>query len=143
VLEAVFDPLGLGATDPATLASAIITRRATTPFSSMYSTNPNDTSSSFAGFLDTQTSYLTAAEINAVKENCDASLYNTTLATSWTGVNVTTTEFCYSSNVYSAVSTGKVQNTYRETKRVFEDDGTFNIASAWGTTLNYWKEIIP
>ena len=67
VLEAVFDPLGLGATDPATLASAIITRRATTPFSSMISSNPADTSSGFARFLDTQTAYLTATEISYVQ----------------------------------------------------------------------------
>ena len=143
VLEAVFDPLGLGATDPATLAAAIITRRATTPFSSMYSTNPDDTSSSFGRFVDTQTAYLTAAEISAVKENCDASLYNLTLTTSWTTGNCTTTEFCYSSPVYSVTSTGKVQNTYRETRRVFKDDSSFNISIPWGTTLNYWKEIIP
>jgi Tfp pilus assembly protein PilX len=142
VLEAVFDPLGLGATDPATLANAIITRRATTPFSSMISSNPADTSSSFARFLDTQTAYLTATEINYVKENCDASLYNTTTAASWNNGNVTTTEFCYSSNVYSVTSTGKVQNAYRETRRVFEDDGTFTITSG-ALTLNYWKELVP
>ena len=86
VLEAVFDPLGLGATDPATLASAIITRRATTPFSSMISSNPADTSSRFARFLDTQTAYLTATEISLrSSENCDASLYNRTQTLSWTG----------------------------------------------------------
>lgn len=154
VLEAVFDPLGLGATDPATLASAIITRRATTPFSSMISSNPSDTASSFGRFVDTQTAYLTAAEISAVKENCDASLYNLTNYNtavtdrrSWTGTYgnpnaVTTTEFCYSSPVYSVVGTGKVQNAYRITKRVFEDDGTFNITSG-ALTLNYWKELVP
>ena len=54
----------------------------------------------------------------------------------------TTTEFCYSSNVYSVTSTGKVQNAYRITKRVFEDDGTFNITSG-ALTLNYWKELVP
>jgi DNA uptake protein ComE-like DNA-binding protein len=142
VLEAVFDPLGLGASDPATLASAIITRRATTPFSSMISSNPADTSSGFARFLDTQTAYLSAAEISYIRENCDASLYNRTRTASWNNSNVTTTEFCYSSKVYSVTSTGKVQNAYRITKRVFEDDGTFTITSG-ALTLNYWKELVP
>ena len=39
----------------------------------MISSNPADTSSSFARFIDTQ-AYLTATERNYVKENCDASL---------------------------------------------------------------------
>jgi len=156
VLTAVFDPLGLGATDPASLASAIITQRNGTPgclpvppnpFSSMISSNPGvnpgDSSSSFARFLDTQTSYLTAAEIDAIKENCDASLYNVTQTTSWTGGSVTTTEFCYSSNVYSVTARGKVENSFRQVKRVFEDDGTFDISAVWGPILNYWREIVP
>jgi len=142
VLEAVFDPLGLGATDPATLASAIITRRATTPFSSMISSNPADTGSGFARFLDTQTAYLNATEIRYIRENCDASLYNRSRTASWNNSNVITTEFCYSSPVYSVTSTGNVQNAYRITKRVFEDDGTFSITSG-ALTLNYWKELIP
>ena len=142
VLEAVFDPLGLGATDPATLANAIITRRATTPFSCMISSDPADTGAGFPRFLDTQTAYLTAAEITYVRENCDASLYNRTQTLSWTGGNVTTTEFCYSSPVYSVAATGKVQNACRITKRVFEDDGTFAITSG-ALTLNYWKELVP
>jgi len=158
VLQAVFDPLGLGATDPASLANAIITQRTGTsgctlfppiPFSSMISSNPWDhdasnTSISFARFLDTQ-AYLTADERNAVKENCDASLYNITnnpLA-SWTGGSVTTTEFCYSSNVYSVTAKGKVENSYRQVKRVFKDDGTFDISAVWGPILNYWREIVP
>jgi hypothetical protein len=152
VLLAVFDPLGLGATDPASLADAIITQRTGTPgciisppnpFSSMISSNPADSSSSFARFLDTQTSYLTAAEIDAIKENCDASYYNETQTSSWTGGSVTTTEFCYSSNVYSVTAKGKVENSYRQVKRVFKDDGTFNITALWGPTLNYWREIVP
>jgi hypothetical protein len=152
VLKAVFDPLGLGATDPASLASAIITQRTGTtgclpvppnPFSSMISSNPADSSSSFARFLDTQTSYLTAAEIDAIKENCDASYYNETQTSSWTGGSVTTTEFCYSSNVYSVTARGKVENSYRQVKRVFKDDGTFNISAVWGPILNYWREIVP
>jgi len=152
VLKAVFDPLGLGATDPASLASAIITQRNGTtgcfpvppnPFSSMISSNPADSSSSFARFLDTQTSYLTAAEIDAVKENCDASYYNETQTSSWTGGSVTTTEFCYSSNVYSVTAKGKVENSYRQAKRVFKDDGTFDISAVWGPILNYWREIVP
>jgi len=144
VLQAVFDPLAIGATDHTTLANAIIARRAVTPFSSMISSNPDDTSSSFARFVDTQTAYLTtAAERNAVKENCDASYYNLTQTTSWTGGNVVTTEFCYYSTAYSVTARGKVENSYRRAKRVFEDDGTFNIAALWGTTLNYWREVIP
>jgi len=143
VLQAVFDPLAIGATDHTTLANAIITRRATTPFSSMISSNPSDTASSFARFVDTQTAYLTtAAERNAVKENCDASLYNTTQTTSWTTGNSTTTEFCYYSTAYSVTARGKVVYSYRQAKRVFEDDGTFNITSG-SLTLNYWREVIP
>jgi len=143
VLQAVFDPIAaIGATDHTTLANAIIARRATVPFSSMVSSNPADTAD-FHRFIETQTSYLTTTtERNAVKENCDASYYNVTQTTSWASANVTTTEFCYSSNVYSVTSTGKVQNAYRETRRVFEDDGTFNITSG-ALTLNYWKELVP
>jgi len=145
VLKAVFDPLGLGATDPASLATAIITRRATTPFSSMISSNPADSTSSFGRFVDTQGAYLTAAEMNTVKENCDTSLYNinNNPLASWTGGAVTTTEFCYYSTAYSVTAKGKVQNSYRQAKRVFEDDGTFNITALWGPTLNYWREVIP
>jgi hypothetical protein len=134
VLKAVFDPLALEVGDAASLASAIITQRNGTtgcfaeppnPFSSMISSNPDDSSSSFARFLDTQTSYLTAAEIDAIKENCDA-------------------EFCLSSNVYSVTATGKVKNSSRQVKRVFTDTGTFDVPiPSWGTTLNYWREIVP
>jgi type II secretory pathway component PulK len=155
VLMAVFDPLGLGAGDPASLADAIIAQRTGTagclevlppiPFSSMISSNPDDSSSSFARFLDTQTSYLTAAEIDAIKENCDASYYNETQTSSWltVGNDVVTTEFCYSSNVYSVTAKGKVENSYRQVKRVFKDDGTFDISAVWGPILNYWREIVP
>ncbi|MCX5884761.1 MAG: type II secretion system protein GspK [Proteobacteria bacterium] len=158
VLKAVFDPLALEVGDAASLASAIITQRTGTadcivvvppnPFSSMISSNPGvnpgDSSSSFARFLDTQTSYLTAAEIDAIKENCDASYYNETQTSSWTGGSVTTTEFCYSSNVYSVTAKCKVENSYRQVKRVFTDTGTFDVPiPSWGTTLNYWREIVP
>lgn len=145
VLKAVFDPLAIGVGDAASLASAIITRRATIPFASMISSNstladPN--SIYFARFLDAQ-AYLTAAEGNTVKENCDASYYNETQTTSWTDGNVTTTEFCYCSTAYSVTARGRVENSFRQAKRVFEDDGTFNITALWGPTLNYWREFIP
>ena len=140
VLAAVLDPLAIGATDHITLANAIIAQRAVTPFPCMVSSNPAD--ASFSSFLNTQ-AYLSAAERAAVRENCDASYYNRTQTTSWASANVTTTEFCYNSNVYSVTSTGKVQNAFRTTKRVFGDDGSFNISIPWGTSLNYWKELVP
>ena len=101
----------------------------------MYSSDPNVTAD-FADFVDAR-GYLNNAEADAVKENADAS------SQVWSGSNVVTTEFCYSSNVFSIIATSKVENTSNTMKRVVEDDGTFDITANWGPTLNYWRELFP
>ena len=136
VLRALFDPLGLDTGDPARLTSDIITRRNSSPFTCMYTSNP-DITDDFAGFIDSR-SYLSSSEKKRIKENCDAS------STKWNGSNLVSAELCYCSTCFSVVSTGTFQNSSRSVKRVFENhdvdnDGIFNIHAH--KTLNYWKEI--
>jgi type II secretory pathway component PulK len=160
VLESIFDTLSLGASDPQSLAAAIISQRSTIPFSSMYSTNPDDTSS-FATFVNNQSAYLTAAERNRVKENADASFYNTGLTTTWSSaLGTPAVEFCYYSNTFSIQSTGAIgspQRSQRTVKTIFgsifnynnylQIPGSLRMKTYFNESDNptlrntYWKEI--
>lgn len=103
ILKAIFDPLGLGLSDPATLANDIITFRTATPFTCFYSADPAVTTD-FYDFITTapRTVYLSAAERNIVLCNADSSLLPPMAGVA--AVNGVTTEFCYSSNAFRIVS---------------------------------------
>lgn len=140
VLEAIFDPLSLGATDPPSLATDIITTRATTPFTCFYHSNQLVTvTTDFYDFVNTRP-YLTAAERNRVLDNADASsLIPVPGFAGFTGV---TTEFCYATTAFKVESVGKVGDINLRAKTILGDDGSRTFSNFVGdTTLTgYWKE---
>lgn len=103
VLKALFDPPLENQTDAGNLATAIINRRITRPFTSMYSSytySGGGDENCFATFVD-GLSVLNANQKLMVKAVADASDYNKTLYEDWNGYSCTTaTDLCYSSNVY-------------------------------------------
>ncbi|MEI6632922.1 MAG: hypothetical protein WCP22_03775 [Chlamydiota bacterium] len=95
--------------DVDSLADAIITQRATTPFTHMFSTYHTQAATRdngcLAGFLENQ-AYLDATQRNQIRDAADGSSYNTTLTGNWTAVAGTGTEFCYYSNAFMVLSQG-------------------------------------
>lgn len=145
VLEAIFDPLGLGASDPPSLATDIISRRTTTPFTCFY-TSDTAVTTDFYDFVNTR-AYLTAAERNRVLDNADASsLVPVAGAGAFTGV---TTEFCYANTTYKIESVGKItvpgdvtSDINLRVKTIVGNDGsrTFQNYTGDTTSTGYWKE---
>jgi hypothetical protein len=145
VLEAIFDPLTLGATDPASLATDIINTRAVTPFTCFYHFDTAVTSD-FYGFVLAR-GYLTTAERNRVLDNADASsLVPVSGAGAFTGV---TTEFCYANTTYKIESVGKITVPGQVTsdinlrvKTIAGNDGgrVFQNYTGDATSTGYWKE---
>ena len=150
VLKAVFDPLGLGATDPASLAADIVTQRATQPFGCIFTTNPDSNAFSLRQFVSGR-AYLTAAEQNSVMENADASL------TSWNGGNVVTAEFSCYSNSFMIQGTGQYPassprssrsikvlygDVYNYSTFGFSTEGSLKIPVSTSETgySGYWRE---
>jgi hypothetical protein len=107
VLEAVFDPLAIGATDAASLASDIISQRNTSPFKGFYyfASSASD-NTYFYNFINNRT-YLTTAEKQVIWDNADASLIPAD-ATIVTPPNAVTTEFCYTGDVFKINSLANI-----------------------------------
>ncbi|MFA6320375.1 MAG: helix-hairpin-helix domain-containing protein [Candidatus Omnitrophota bacterium] len=95
VLKAVFDPLGLGTGDAASLANDIVNSRPTY-FTCFYSADSTVTTD-FYDFVRART-YLTAAEQNKVLDNADASLIVPVSGAA--AFNCATTEFSYGTSVF-------------------------------------------
>ena len=145
VLEAIFDALSLGAADPASLATDIINRRATTPFTCFYSSNTAITTD-FYDFVFTR-GYLTTAERRRVVDNADASLLVPVPA--FGGFTGVTTEFCYTNTTYKIESVGKItvpgqitSDINLRVKTIVGSDGsrTFQNYTGDTTLTGYWKE---
>ncbi|MFH1779010.1 MAG: helix-hairpin-helix domain-containing protein [Candidatus Omnitrophota bacterium] len=138
VLEAIFDPLGIKASDVVSLATDIINTRATTPFTCFYSSDTNVTSD-FYDFVDTR-SYLSTAERNKVLDNADASPL--VPVPGFGGFNAVTTEFCYYTDAFKVESVGKIGDINLRVKNILKDDGNRLLSTYVGdTTLTgYWKE---
>lgn len=140
VLKAVFDPLGLGAGDSTSLANAIISSRATIPFSSFYmfgSTND------FYSFVMAQ-SYLSSSgspdERDKVLDNADASLLIPVPGSST--YPAATTEFCYDTSVFEVNSLVDLNGRNLRVKTIVGSDGsrTFTTYSGDSTLVGYRKE---
>jgi hypothetical protein len=138
VLEAIFEPLGLSAGDDVRLATDILNRRSTAPFTCMDSKDSSVTTD-FEDFVDNRWYLSWWSEERKVMENADAS------GKDWGASfnNVVTTEFCFSSNAFAVIATGTAENTTATVKRVAEDDGTFAITANWGPTLTCWRDLTP
>ena len=140
VLEAVYDDpaLGLGATDSASLATDIITTRATTPFTCFYSANAAVTTD-FYDFVNGR-GYLTATERNAVLDNADPSLLIPVSGAA--GVNGVTTEFSYDTNAFKIESLADVSGRKLRIKTILSDQGTGTFTTFVGdtTSTGYWRE---
>lgn len=138
VLEAIFDGLVLGATDPASLATDIINTKATTPFTCFYSSDSTITSD-FYDFVNTR-GYLTATERNRVLDNADASPLVPVAGAP--AINAETTEFCYYTDAFKVDSIGKIGDINLRVKNVLKDDGSRLLYTYVGdaTPTGYWKE---
>lgn len=138
VLEAIFDPISMGASDPASLATDIINARATVPFTCFYSSDAVITSD-FYDFVNAR-SYLSTAERNRVLDNADASPLIPVAGA--TGYNCITTEFCYYTDAFKVESVGKIGDINLRVKNILKDDGNRLLSTYDGdTTLTgYWKE---
>ena len=139
VLEALFDPLGLAAADPASLAADIITRRATIPFTCFYSANAAVTSD-FYDFVYSR-GYLTATERNRVLDNADAS--SLIPVSGFAGYNAATTEFSYDTDAFTIDSIGSVGGISRKARTIIHDDGNRYLTTSVSDTTpkKYWREM--
>jgi DNA uptake protein ComE-like DNA-binding protein/Tfp pilus assembly protein PilX len=142
VLEAIFDPLNLGATDPASLATDIINTRAAAPFSCFYSFDSAVTTD-FYDFARSR-NYLSAAgdpdEQDRVIDNADASLLAPVAGS--TGFSAVTAEFCYDANTFKVESLADVLGRKLRIKTIFGKDGAHTFTTFVGdtTTIGYRKE---
>ncbi|MEW6008538.1 MAG: helix-hairpin-helix domain-containing protein [Candidatus Omnitrophota bacterium] len=139
VLEAIFDPLNLAASDPASLATDIINTRASNPFTCFYSSDSAITTD-FYDFIINR-AYLTAAQRNRVLDNADAS--QLVPVSGYAGFNAATTEFSYDTNSFLIDAVGKKSDSSRRVKTIIKDDGNKYLDTFIGdTTLTkYWREI--
>ncbi len=139
VLEAVFDPLSLGANDPASLTTDIINTRATIPFTCFYSSDAAVTGD-FYDFVNSR-GYLTAAERNRTLDNADAS--SLIPVSGFAGYNAVTTEFSYDTNAFTIDSIGSINGVSRGVRTLIQDDGNkyLTTSAADTTPKKYWREL--
>lgn len=108
VIEAVFDTLSLGATDAGSLATDIIARRATIPFTCFYSSNAAVTSDLY-DFIVSR-AYLSTSgnpdERDRVLDTSDASLLIPINGSA--SYPNPATEFCYANTTYRIESVGSI-----------------------------------
>ncbi len=144
VIKAIFDDLvttgDLGSTDPASLATNIISTRATAPFTCFLSNNSAVTTD-FYDFVMSQTSYLTSTERRRVLDIADPSLL---IPVNGFGgfQSSNTTELCYSSSAYKVESVADVGGRKVRVKTVLADQGsnTFMTYSGDTSSTGYRKE---
>lgn len=142
ILEAVFDSLSLGASDPASLATDIINARAVVPFGCFYSSDSGVTND-FYDFVRGR-SYLSASgnpdEQDRVLDNADSSSLVPVSGSS--GYNAVTTEFCYDVSSFKVESLADIGGRRQRLKTIIGDDGskTFTTYSGDTTSTGYRKE---
>ena len=142
VLEAIFDPLSLDATDPDSLATDIINTRVTFPFTCFYSSDTTITTD-FYDFVRSR-SYLSTTgdpdEQDMVLDNADASLLIPVAGS--TGFGADTTEFCYDTNAFKVESLAEVLGRRLRIKTILGDDGAHTFTTFVGDTssVGYRKE---
>lgn len=128
VLKSVFDSLGLGASDPTSLANDIITFRNSMPFSCFYSSNAAVTTD-FYDFVNAR-AYLTATERNIVLDNCDAS--SLIPVSGYAGFNCATTELCYAGSVFHINILASVSTRSLRVKTLRGNDGSHTFSTYVG-----------
>lgn len=138
VLRAVFDTLGLGAGDPASLAADINTARTSSPFTCFYSVDAITTD--FYDFVNGR-SYLTATERNIVLDNCDPSLLIP--VSGYAGYACTSTELCYSTGAFMVHPYALVAGRPFSVTTIFAPTGghTFTTYSGDTTAAGYRREL--
>lgn len=142
VLEAVFDSLSLGASDPASLATDIINARAAAPFGCFYSSDSGVTND-FYDFVRGR-SYLSTSgnpdEQDRVLDNADSSSLVPVSGSS--GYNAVTTEFCYDVSSFKVESLADIGGRRQRLKTIIGDDGSkaFTTYSGDTTSTGYRKE---
>lgn len=142
VLEALFDPLSLGATDAASLATDIINTRTTTPFTCFYSFNSAVTTD-FYDFVMNR-SYLSASgnpdERDRVLDNADGS--SLVPVSGSNAYNAASTEFCYDTSVFKLESLADMQGRSFRIKTIMGDDGSHTLTTYTSdtTSVGYRKE---
>ncbi len=142
VMEAIFDPLNLGATDAASLATDIINTRASAPFTCFYSSNSAVTTD-FYDFVNGR-AYLSTSgnpdERDRVLDNTDASPLVPVAGSS--GYNAVTTEFSYDTNAFKVDTLAEVHGRGYRIKTILGDLGsyTFTTYPADATSSGYRRE---
>lgn len=142
VLEAVFDSLSLGVTDPASLATDIINTRATTPFTCFFSSDSAVTSD-FYDFVRSR-SYLSTSgnpnEQNRVLDNADAS--SLIPVSNSNDFDAVTTEFCYDTNAFKVESLSDIGGRKFRIKTILGDAGnhTFTTYAGDSSSTGYRQE---
>lgn len=137
VLKSVFDPLGLGAGDPTSLANDIITFRNSTPFSCFYSSNAA-VITDFYDFVNGR-AYLTATERNIVLDNSDAS--SLIPVSGYAGFNCATTELCYAGSVFHINVLASAGTRSLRVKTLRGNDGSHTFSTYVGDpSLAGWRK---
>jgi DNA uptake protein ComE-like DNA-binding protein/Tfp pilus assembly protein PilX len=136
VLEAVFDALSLGAGDAASLATDIISTRASAPFTCFYSSDSAVTTD-FYDFV-TSRAYLSTSgnpsEQDRVLDSADASPLVPIDGSA--DYDNPATEFCYDGNAFKVESLADIQGRGFRVKTVLGDDGSHTFATFIGDTTN-------
>lgn len=137
VLEAIFDPLAIGATDAASLATDILAARATAPFTCFYSSDTTVTTDLYDFIIGR--GYLDATEEDVVLDNSDASALIPQAAQP--ANDAVTTEFAYESNAFKVESVGLIEGRRMRIKRIITDAGSYTTTTFVGdtTSTGYFK----
>lgn len=143
VLEAIFDPLSLGATDAASLATDIINTRAAAPFTCFYSSDSTITTD-FYDFVDGRSYIGTSGnpdERDRVLDNADASPLIPVNANS-DPFDAVTTEFCYGTSAFKVDTAAAIHDIGYRIKTILGADGsrTFTTYSGDASASGYRKE---
>lgn len=140
VLEAVFDSLSLGASDPASLATDIINARASAPFTCFYSSDSSVTTD-FYDFARGR-SYLGTSgnpdEQDRVLDNADASSLVPVPGSA--GYTAQTTEFCYDVSSFKLESLADINGRRYRIKTILGDDAAHTFTNYSGdASASGWR----
>lgn len=144
VLRAVFDTFGIDASDVTSLASEIITTRATTPFTCFYSADSAVTTDFYDYALGK--SYLSASgnpdQKDSVIDNADASPLIPVSGSSTISDSISSAEFCYDSGAFKIESVATVGGRSVRVKTILNNLGarTFSTFTGDTTIVGYRKE---
>lgn len=143
VLKAIFDPLGLAASDPTSIANDIITQRNLSPFQGFYSgSSATGDNTYFYNFVKNR-SYLSTSgnpdEQDKVLDTADASSLIPVSGSS--AYSCRTTELCYAGNVFYIETLVQLGSRKLRVKTLRGNDGSRSFATYIGDpTLSGWRK---